>query len=166
MSKTWKWVLGTVLVLVVIAGIACALIIMGGFMKERVVVGHGMFQSSGWGDFDQHSQMMGGAYGYAGPGQMMGGGYGFNGRCSMMRGHGFFPSFGGLIPLALLGLLVYGAYRLGKKKSNAQVSAVVATSEVVAESAASEPMDGQTCRKCGAMVQEDWRNCPHCGTKQ
>jgi len=165
MSKTWKWVLGTVLVLIVIAAIICAIMFMGGFMRNGVAV-HGMFQPNGWNDFDQHGQMMGGAYGYSGHGYMMGGGYGFDGRSSMMRGHGFFPLFGRLIPLALLGLLVYGAYRLGMKKSNTQVSSVAATSEAVVESPASEPVDGTTCRKCGGMVQEDWRNCPYCGTKQ
>ena len=165
MNKTWKWILGTVLVLIVIAAIVCTFVFMGGFMRNGVAA-HGMFQSNGWGDFEQHGQMMNGAYGYAGPGSMMGGRLGFIGRSPMMHGHGFFPLFGGLIPLALLGLLVYGAYRMGMKKSTAQVSAVAATNEVVTESPASESMDGQTCRKCGGIVQEDWRNCPYCGTKQ
>ena len=165
MSKTWKWVLGIVLVLAVIVAVVCSIAFHAGFMRDGVAA-HGMFESKGWGDFDQHSQMMNGVKGYAGHGQMMGGGYGFNGHGSMMRGRGFFPFFGGLIPLVLLGLLVYGAYWLGKKKSNTQVSAVAAPSAVAADSPVSEPTDGQACRKCGGMVQEDWRNCPMCGTKQ
>jgi len=165
MNKTWKWVLGIVLVLIVIAAIVCTLVFMGGFMR-RDVFAQGMFQPGGWGDFYQHDRMMSGAYGYSAPGTMMGGGYGFDGRIPLMRGHGFFPFFGGLIPLVLLGLLVYGAYRLGRNKSTAQVSTVTTTSEVVAESPAPEAMDGNTCHKCGGIVQADWRNCPYCGTKQ
>jgi hypothetical protein len=143
----------------VIAAVVCAFLFMGGFIR--------------------HDQVMGGAYGFARPGYMMddrfgfgeygpmmGGGTRFDGRIPMMRGFGFFTFFGRLIPLALLGLLVYGAYRFGLKKSNPQVSAVAAPSEAVVETSASDPVEGRTCRKCGGIVQEDWRNCPYCGTKQ
>ena len=178
MNKTWKWILGILLVLVVVAGMVCAHSFLNGTMRAGMIE-RGMFQSNGWDEFGPHGQMMGGEYGCAGPGNMMGGGYGFvepgnmmgggygfDERGSMMRGHGFFPFFGRLIPLALLGLLVYGAYRFGVKKSNPQVNAVVAPSEVAAEPIVSETMGAKSCLKCGGMVQEDWRNCPYCGTKQ
>ena len=160
MSKIWKWVLGTVLVLVVIAVLVSIPLMMGGFFRGGVAA-HGFVQSDGWNGFDRR-------------GPMMGGGYGFDGYCPMMGGYGFaFPMFGfgllflrGLIPLALLGLLVYGAFQLGKRKSNTPVSTVAATSEVVAESSVPDASVSKTCRKCGGVVQDDWHNCPYCGAKQ
>jgi len=159
MSKTWKWILGTVLVLIVIAAMVCAHSFMGGFYQHDQLM-------SGARGFARPGYMMDGGYGFDGHGSMMDGGYRFDGRVSMMRGFSFFPLFGRLVPLALLGLLVYGAYRFGIKNSNSQVSAVAETSEAVVESPVSEPVDSKTCRKCGGIVQDDWRNCPYCGTKQ
>jgi len=159
MSKTWKWILGTVLVLIVIAAMVCAHSFMGNFYQ------HDQMMDGEYG-FARPGYMMDGGYGFDGHGSMMGGGSRFDGRVSMMRGFGFFPLFGRLIPLALLGLLIYGAFWFGKKKSNTQVSAVAATNEAVVESPASDPVEGKICKKCGGIVQEDWRNCPYCGTKQ
>lgn len=165
MSKTWKWILGIFVVLVVIGGIVCATAFHLGFMRDGVVA-RGIFQPYGCYGFDQRSPMMGGDYDYYGPSPMMGGNYSFYGPSSFMRGHGFFPFFGGLIPLALLGLLVYVAYRYGKNKSNAQVSSVATGSAGLEEAPAAKAVQGHSCRKCGGMVQEDWQNCPYCGTKQ
>jgi len=67
-----------------------------------------------------------------------------------------FAFLGGLIPLALLGLLVYGAYRLGKKRANIAMTVP----------AAPAPALTHTCAKCGQAVQEDWKNCPYFGKKQ
>ncbi len=160
MSKTWKWILGTLLVVFVIGAIICSMAFHAGFMRTGVFE-RGMIQPHSWNSFDKYGPMMGGDYGSYGP-------------ATMMRGHGFVsPMFGfgfsflrGLFPLTLLGLLVYGAYRFGKKKTNGEVSVVAATGDAAVVSPASEPVDGKTCQKCGGIVQADWRNCPYCGTKQ
>lgn len=160
MSKTWKWILGILLVLVIVGSIVCAVAFHAGFMRTSLVE-RNIFQPHSWNGFDRNGPMMGGDYGFYNPG-------------SMMRGYGFVPplfGFGfallrGLVPLTLLGLLVYGAYWFGKKKSNAQVNAVATSSESVSGSPAPEPTEEKTCKKCGGIVQEDWRNCPYCGTKQ
>jgi len=64
----------------------------------------------------------------------------------------------GLIPLALLGLLVYSAYRLGMKQANIAMAIPAAP--------VPSPAPIHTCAKCGQPVQEDWKNCPYCGKKQ
>jgi hypothetical protein len=154
MNKTWKWIVGTLLFLVVIAAIVFALAAHTGFMRNGLVE-RGFFQPRAWNGFDHHSYMMGNNFR---PG-------------SMMRGFGFLPpalGFGfallrGLIPLALLGLIVYGAYKFGKKKSSNQGTEAI---EPVADPSAAEQVVEKNCRKCGSVVHEDWRNCPYCGTKQ
>jgi len=161
MSKFWKWFLGILLVLVFIGlFVASAFLMHGGFAR-------GGFDSRGFQQYGQFERgpMMGGGqfYGFGGgPGWMMGGG-----------GYGFHPLafcgrlFGGLIPLLLLALIIYGAYRLGRHKSPAAVSSNAESTSLAAP--ADEPSDApiaKTCRKCGSPIQEDWRNCPICGTKQ
>jgi len=161
MKSIWKWILGILLVLVVIGlFVGMAFLVHGGF--GRGAIGNRGFQE--YGQFER-GPMMGQSqiYGYGGgPGWMMGG-----------RGYGFSPLafcgrfFGGLIPLILLALVVYAAYRIGKHKSTAVSSNNAATTSLAAPAAAaSESPAAKTCRKCGAVVQEDWRNCPNCGTKQ
>ncbi|MFH2104176.1 MAG: zinc ribbon domain-containing protein [Chloroflexota bacterium] len=67
--------------------------------------------------------------------------------------------FGGsstmLVPLLLLGLLIYGAYQLGKK------SALPAGPAPAAAAHAPE----RNCAKCARPVQDDWKACPYCGKK-
>jgi len=126
MNKTWKWILGIVLVLVVIA----AFIVVPLVMHNVFGYGYGL-------DYDR-------AYGFP-----------------MMGGHGFMP-FGGfmmvgmglrwLVPLALIGLLAYGAYRYGKGKA----------APVIPPAA---PAPTATCPKCGQAVQAGWNNCASCGKK-
>ncbi len=124
MKKAWKWILGILLVLVVIAA----------FIVVPLVL-HSVY---GYGFYDR--------------------GFG------MMGGRGFMPFFGGfmmigmglrwLVPLALIGLLGYGAYRLGQRKAAPVVTPAPAP-------AAPE----QTCPKCGQPVQAGWNNCANCGKK-
>jgi len=159
MKSIWKWVLGILLVLVVIGLLVGSAFLLHGFgrggIEARDFQGYGQFQ----------------------PGPMMGGGqiYGFDGRGGMMGGRGFgFPLIGfclfllrGLIPLTLLALVVYGAYRMGTHRSSAPVSnAATPTSLAAPATAAGETSAVKTCRKCGSVVQDEWRNCPICGTKQ
>jgi hypothetical protein len=115
MSKTWKWILGIALGLVILAGV--------GFVAANFFgVGHMSF----WG---------GPAY-YGHP---MMDGYGFGNRefrQPMMGGRGFgflslpFLFVGGLLrlvfPLAVLALVAYFAYQQGKRAGMAAVQSVPA----------------------------------------
>lgn len=124
MKKAWKWILGIVLVLVVIAAFIVVPLVL------HNVLGYGFYDR----DF------------------------------SMMGGHGAMPYFGGfmmlgmglrwLVPLALIGLLAYGAYRYGQRK------AVPAVAPVAAPAVPEQP-----CPKCGQPVQAGWNNCANCGKK-
>jgi hypothetical protein len=114
MSKTWKWILGIVLGLVVLAGVGFAAAYFFGFghMAFRVgpaYAGHPMMDDYGFGN----RAPMNGFRNSRGP--MMGargfGGYGFLGLPFL-----FFGGFLRLIlPLGLLALVAYFSYRAGKK---------------------------------------------------
>lgn len=150
MSKTWKWILGITLGLVILVGL--------GFVAATFL-GYG-HMSLGRSAYYGHPMMD--EYGFNGRGPMGGynndrhpmmDDYGFRGRHPMM-GYGFSP-FGGIfmgfgmlliwtVPLGLLFLIIYGAVRLANKP-NARVAA-------------------QSCSNCGKAVQVDWKNCPYCGT--
>jgi hypothetical protein len=130
MSKTWKWVLGILLVLVVVAALVAVPLVMHSYMAANPSV---LSQARGW----NTGPMMRGNDGWQGqPGQNFGPGRFDNRGGPMMGGErGFdrgFSRFGGfagpfgfglmflggllrLIPLALFGLLLYGVYQLGKR---------------------------------------------------
>jgi len=118
MKTAWKWVIGVVVVLVLLLALPV---------------------------------LLGGYFGYGG---MMGGGYGNWGHPMMGGAHyspfgGLFMGFGMLLawglPLALLGLVIYGAVRLANKPGS--------------------PIKMWACTNCGKSVQADWKNCPYCGTE-
>jgi len=141
MKKVWKWILGILIVLVVLAVLfALAFMFHNAFGRS---IGFREFpQSRVW-----NSPLMGGGDGWHRPGMGV--------RGFMPFGMGF-AFLGGLIPLTLLGLLVYAAYRLGKKR------AIIAMTVPTAPA----PALTHTCAKCGQPVQDDWKNCPYCGKKQ
>jgi len=143
MKKVWKWILGIIIVLVVLAVLfALAFMFHNGF--GRNISFREFPQSRVW-----NGPMMGGGDGWHRPGM---------GVRGFMPFGMVFAFLGGLIPLALLGLLVYSAYRLGMKQAN--IAMAIPAAPVPA------PAPIHTCAKCGQPVQEDWKNCPYCGKKQ
>jgi len=115
MSKTWKWILGIVLGLIVLAGIGFVVANYFGFghmafFGRTVYSGHPMMDDYG---FNNRAPMNG---------------Y-HNFRQPMMSGRGFFP-FGGLFflggllrlffPLAILAAVGYFAYKRGKRDGAAE----------------------------------------------
>lgn len=110
MSKTWKWILGIVLGLVVLAGIGFAAAYFFGF-------GHMAFRAGP--AYSGHPMMDDYGFGNRGPME------GFRGfRHPMMGGRGFYSLggfffLGGLLrlffPLAVLGAVGYFSYKKGKK---------------------------------------------------
>ena len=130
MKKTWKWILGIIIILVVISALVAVPFAMRGYMlvnnqnwnlsqTRSRNNGPMMDGNNGW----QHPLIPGGQgdYNYR-SGPMMGGGRGFNNdfhSFNRFSPFGFgFQIVGGvlrLIPLALFALLLYGVYQLGKR---------------------------------------------------
>lgn len=151
MKKFWKWFLGILLVLVIVAGVVLAAF----FLRHGFIGG---YEARGFGRLPDWDMPMMNGRGFHQPG-----GRGFY----PMGGHGFFPLGGGLmflgiglawlLPLALFGLLVYGIYAIGKQAGSHAMSSPAPVSV---------PTAAHPCPKCGASVQDDWKHCPQCGKKQ
>ena len=137
MKKVWKWILGILLVLVIVAALVAVPFVMRNYMAanfnraaQQTVPGANpqapganpqapngfrgpMMRGNNNG---QQGQFPGGFDDRGGP--MMGGGRGFS-RFGGFAPLGFGMMFIGgllrLIPLALFGLLLYGVYQLGKR---------------------------------------------------
>ncbi|MGD8406557.1 MAG: hypothetical protein PVJ21_23070 [Anaerolineales bacterium] len=117
MSRTWKWILGIVIGLVILAGI--------GFVAANYF-GFGHMAYFGRTAYSGHPMMDGYGFGDRGPTD------GFrNFRHPMMGGRGFYP-FGGffilggllrlIFPLAILVAVGYFAYQKGKKDGIAKAA--------------------------------------------
>ncbi len=164
MKNIWKWILGIVLVLVVIAGLVGAAFVVRNIMvanlaNRQVRATQGTAPNPPGGISPRNGPMQRGFPGWRGPGRqpMLGGrGFGFGPfHGALPFGPGLFL-LGGLmrlVPLALLALLVAGAYLLGKR---ARVPAA----------AVAAPATTHACQKCGEAVQDGSKYCPNCGKKQ
>jgi hypothetical protein len=168
MSKTWKWIIGILIALVVLSVLVAVPLGMhlfaGRYAQQLQAVGNQQGSNNefgpgmmwrGQGDGDNFGPGMmgrgrGDEYSHYG---MMGRGYGYRGM--MGGGFGFFPIGGifmGLIGLAVLGLAVYGVVAL----FNRQPTPVVVPAPVPTVAA-------HACSSCGKPVQDDWKTCPYCG---
>ena len=126
MKKAWKWILGILVVLVVVAALVAVPLVMHNYMAVRFSTASSaqangaapQANGNGW----NAGPMM---RGYEGGGRESWQHPQFDGRRSFMRGgdrhsrFGFGLMFIGgllrLIPLALFDLLLYGVYQLGKR---------------------------------------------------
>jgi hypothetical protein len=142
MKNVWKWIIGIVLGLVVLA----------------VLIGVGFMLRSNFHVYRLEARVFPG-FSERGPGMMPYGGFGSHMRGPGMRGFGLMPFagfIGGLFFLGFLALVVLGIIwlvrRLGTPKP---VEAPVAVpAEVI-----------NPCKKCGRPIQDDWKICPYCGKK-
>jgi len=163
MKNTWKWILGILIVLVIVAAVVTVPFVMRNYMMARIPAnttntpsqGQGWNgNGNGWNMLPRNGNRQGqGGFSDRG-GPMMGGGRGFNtgfggGRFSPF-GFGFM-FLGGilhLIPLILLVLLLWGAYQLGRRSGlrASQTPAQVANTPFPAQAqpAATEPDSTQT----------------------
>jgi hypothetical protein len=170
MKRVWKWVIGIVVVLLVLGAIVAVPFAMHTAfgsqtafgMRARVFEnGYGPGGMMGRNDIDEFGNrgfgpgdefrggMMGRGFGFQHP--MM---YGSAYRYPAMFGFGFFPLgiFMLLIPLAVLGLAIYGFIALLNRRPAAAVPAEVA------------PLASTlSCSNCGKPAHEDWKTCPYCG---
>jgi hypothetical protein len=137
MKSIWKWIIGIVLGLIVLAALVGGALMLRGYFPMHARPELGL---PGW-------HMRGEGF----PGNMMRGykmhGYG-------MMGYGPGIPFGGflgwLFPLGFLALLVLGIVWLVRSLNRPRPMAV----------------ETHACANCGKPIQADWRNCPHCGKKQ
>jgi hypothetical protein len=149
MKKVWKWIIGIVLGLVVLAVlVGVAFMARGNFHSFRVQ----SFDSRG---FSQR-----------GPGMMPFDGYGHM-RGPGMMSFGMRPLggfIGGLLSLGFLALIVLGIIWLVRSLRSPKQVAVSAATPVTAPVVMSESIVNP-CKRCGEPLQDDWKVCPHCGKK-
>jgi hypothetical protein len=156
MRKVWKWIIGIVLGLVVIA------VLMG--------VGFTMF---GLHAYRSEARLAPG-FSQRGFGMMPYGGFEHM-RAPGMMGRGWSPLggfFGGLVGLGFLVLVVLGIIWLVRSLLRPTAAASVPMAVASTPAAVSEPtpetMPGAVvnpCKRCGKPLQDDWKVCPHCGKK-
>jgi len=155
MKKVWKWIIGIVLGLIVLAALVGAGIMMSRFRGAYQVSTDGR---QGFSNRGNENLPYGGFDHFRGPGMMGNGGWGPG-----MMGHGFNPLgglIGGLFCLAFLALAVMGViWLVNRLRTHKMVSAPVAA-VVETPAALTHP-----CQKCGEPLQEGWKVCPHCGKK-
>jgi uncharacterized membrane protein len=153
MSKTWKWVIGILIGLLVVA----VIIAVPFGMHQLAVNNAAQFSARGLErgfDRDLGPGMMGrGADSYYWHHSMMYQNPGFAGPMAYGQGFFIFGIFRLLIPLAVVGLAIYGVVALFRRKPSPAVA-------VDATPAAST----RTCASCGKPAQDDWKTCPYCGS--
>jgi hypothetical protein len=173
MKTVWKWIIGIVVVLVVLA------LVVGGafFLRSRMMNGVAFAtrvvrpgtqlpgnqlpapNNGTNGNNGNVIRRSPGMMPYGGMGGRYMGGFGMMGFGRMMPFGGL---FGGLLSLGLLVLIVLGIiWLVGSLRRPVMVAAapVVAVSPVV-PAVATHP-----CQKCAEQVQENWKFCPNCGEK-
>jgi hypothetical protein len=148
MKNSWKWIIGIVLGLIVIAVlVGVGFMVFGRFHvytgEARIVQG---FSDDG-----------------RGPGMMPYGGFGQI-RGPGMMGRGFNPLgglIGGLFSLAFLALAVMGViWLVDHLRMPKQAVAVPAAMPVETPAVITTP-----CKKCGQSLHDDWKVCPYCGKR-
>ncbi len=149
MKKVWKWIIGIVLGLIVLA----------------LLVGLGFLVRNNFHAYRTETFYRG--YTERGPSMMPYEGYGFHMRGPGMMGYGIMPFgglIGGLFSLGILVLLVLGIIWLVRSIRTPKTSAA---SSATPSMVASETPAGVTnpCKRCGKPLQSDWKVCPHCGKK-
>ncbi|HVN53021.1 MAG TPA: zinc ribbon domain-containing protein [Anaerolineaceae bacterium] len=153
MKPVWKWVIGIVIGLIVVAALVGGAILLRNYLLFRHVAVQVQKLQPGqqMPPFGNRNCRVPGfgmrEYGIPGFGMRRFGGRGFG-----MMGWGLMPFggiLGGLFSLGLLALLVLGIVWL--------VRSLRTPKQVV---------EMHPCSNCGEPVQTDWRYCPSCGKKQ
>ncbi|MGQ9834113.1 MAG: hypothetical protein ACUVRJ_10020 [Candidatus Villigracilaceae bacterium] len=147
MSKTWKWILGIVAVLLVVTFLATPFLLRSALpasaanrplVQPRAWDG---FKSNGrpFNDWNRHPARVPFSRDYLPFG-------------GLFRGLGMLLSL--VLPAAVLFGIIYGAVRLALKNSQTILPPAVA------------PLLTHPCPKCGFAVQTGWKHCPACGAEQ
>ena len=174
MKKVWKWVIGVVVVLVILA-----ILVGGAFVLRNHLMNVGGLSrvirpgvqfpgnrqlpapnngNNGTNGNGTRRMMPFGNGGWGARGMYMGG-FGMLGFGRMMPFGGL---FGGLVSLGILVLIVLAIIWLA---GNLRRPAVLAAAPVAPVNPVVPAVAAHPCEKCGEPVQEDWKFCPHCGKK-
>ncbi|MGA2504341.1 MAG: hypothetical protein ABSG01_09655 [Anaerolineales bacterium] len=150
MKKVWKWVIGIVIGLIVLA----------------VLVGVGFLV---WGNLHVYRNVaqLNRGFSQRGPGMMPYGGFGYQLRGPGMMGYRMIPFggfFGGLLMLGFLVLIVLGIiWLVGRARTSTPIQSTAAVPAVNSEPIPAAVLN--PCKKCGRPLQADWTVCPYCGKK-
>ena len=146
MKKVWKWIIGIVLGLIILA----VLVGVGFMMRGNFHVNRAELPNSR-------------SFSERGPEMMPYGGFGSHMRGPGMMGYGMMPFgglIGGLFALGFLALVVLGIFWLVRSLRKPKVVDVPAIMP-----AAMPAASVNSCNKCGRPIQDDWKVCPYCGKK-
>ncbi len=162
MKKVFKWIIGILIGLVVIA-----VVLGAGFMVARRFGGVSWTRESRLaqrGDFDQNTpwqnmprQNMQRNFGrndmpmyyYGGMGYRPFGGFTLIGRL-----------VGGVFRLAILGLVIFLAVTLALRPRQTRLPAAASTAPPAPEATQAAVL---TCPHCAREIRADWKHCPYCG---
>ena len=177
MKTVWKWIIGVVVVLVILAVLVGGAFLLRSHMMNVVGVtrvtrpgaqvpgnrqlpapNNGTNGNNGNGTRRFPGMMLFGNGSRGGRGMYMGGA-GMLGFGRMMP---FVGLFGCLISLGILVLIVLAIIWLVRNLHKPEMSAVA---PVAAGYPVTSAVATHLCQKCGEPVQEDWKYCPQCGKK-
>jgi hypothetical protein len=179
MKKGWKWVIGIVVALVIIAALVGGVILLRNhFLNNAYII---TSQQPAWkvpGYADRQGDGMGRYPGMMPHGRNDWGWPGMGMRGPGMMRYSWLGILGGFVrgvfSLGFLALAVLGVIWLVNRlrKPAANVAAAVPVSSVASsvEPASDAPAAvsiaaSQTCPKCGHATEADWKRCPYCGKK-
>jgi hypothetical protein len=157
MKKVWKWIIGIVLGLIILA-VLCGVgfMLRGNFHGYRTEA----FDSRGYSERGPGMMPYGGFDSHMRGSEMMPyGGFSSHMRGPGMQGYGLMPFAGfvaGLVSLGFLALVVLGIIWLVRS---------LRTPKSVEASAAIPAVVVNPCKRCGNPLQDGWNNCPNCGKK-
>lgn len=178
MKNIWKWILGIVVLVVVVAGLVGLVFVMhnrmAAAMAQRAAIRtpvpnsgptNGATPGAPGAPNRFNGRMppprMGSRMGFRGPSRDGFRGFGrggFGGFGPFGMGMMFFGMIGRLVPIAIVILLLYCAYLLGKRNVPAAAAAAVPAPPPV--------ISTHPCPKCENSVQDGWKHCPNCGAEQ
>jgi hypothetical protein len=165
MNKSWKWVIGIVVVVVILA----ALVGVGFVIRNNMYILRGQAQINPGNPGRGPEIRPYGGYGYPerGPEMMPYGGFGYHMRGPSMMGFGW-RLFGGLIGgLFMLGFLVLAVlgiiWLVGRGRTQRPIAATAAAPAGTSPSVPA--VINASCQKCGRPLEAEWKVCPYCGKK-
>jgi hypothetical protein len=178
MRKVWKWIIGIVVVLVIVAVVVGGVFMVRSLLMNRAAIarlnqpGRQAPGTSPLPFGNKGEGQRGVPWGF--PGMRPNANKGWGGDGGYMRGPGmmgfggrsiFGGLIGGLFCLGLLALIVLGIVLMARSlRKPAVIAAPVAPMPAASDVAPVSSM--HSCSRCGEPVQDGWKHCPNCGKRQ